>query len=332
MARGYHHVTRDKRSQIEALQARGCSIRSIAKQLGCDPSTISREIKRNSGKRGYRIEQADRKARERRLAASQEPKKMKPDLVARLKEMILAKWGPQQIVDRLKIEEVLISHETIYRMVWADKRAGGILYKYLRHHGKRYNKRSSGKAGRGCIPGRIDISERPKIVEEKSRIGDWEGDTIIGAKHQGAIVSYVDRHSKFTLLKKIERKEAALVVAATLEKMKDLPHKVETITFDNGKEFARHQEISIALTACCYFAQPYHSWERGLNEHTNGLVRQFIPKWANIHEVPDEFIEQVQNSLNHRPRKILEGKTPYEVFFGKENFSTPAMCFQGLHW
>ena len=220
MARGYHHVTRDKRSQIEALKARGCSIRSIAKQLGCHPSTISREIKRNSGKRGYRIE----------------------------------------IVDRLKIEEVLISHETIYRMVWADKRAGGILYKYLRHHGKRYNKRSSGKAGRGCIPGRIDISERPKIVEEKSRIGDWEGDTIIGAKHQGAIVSYVDRHSKFTLLKKIERKEAALVVAATLEKMKDLPHKVETITFDNGKEFARHQEISIALTACCYFAQPYHSY------------------------------------------------------------------------
>lgn len=332
MARGYHHVTRDQRCQICALRARGCSIRSIAKQLVCHPSTISREIRRNKGKRGYRIEQADRKARERRSRASQGVKKMKPDLVARLKEMIQAKWGPEQIVDRLKIEGILISHETIYKMIWADKQGGGILYKYLRHHGKRYNKRSSGKAGRGCIPGRIDISERPRIVEGKARIGDWEGDTIIGAKHQGTIVSYVDRHSKFTLLKKIERKEAALVVAATLEKMKDLPHKVETITFDNGKEFARHQEISIALTACCYFAQPYHSWERGLNEHTNGLVRQFIPKRANINEVPDEFIEQVQNSLNHRPRKILGGKTPYEVFFGKENVSTPSMCFQGLPW
>lgn len=246
--------------------------------------------------------------------------------------MIQAKWGPEQIVDRLKIEGILMSHETIYKMIWADKHGGGILYKHLRHHGKRYNKRSSGKAGRGCISGRIDISERLRIVEGKARIGDWEGDTIIGAKHQGTIVSYVDRHSKFTLLKKIEHKEAALVVAATLEKMKDLPHKVETITFDNAKEFARHQEISIALTACCYFAQSYHSWERGLNEHTNGLVRQFIPKRANIHEVPDEFIEQVQNSLNHRPRKILAGKTPYEVFFGKENVSTLSMCFQDLHW
>ena len=332
MARGYHHVTRDQRCQICALRARGCSIRSIAKQIVLHPSTISREIRRNKGKRGYRIEQADRKARERRSRASQAAKKMKSDLIKQIKEEIQAKWSPEQIGIRLKEKGIFISHETIYKMIWADKQGGGILYKHLRHHGKRYNKRSSGKAGRGCIPGRIDISERPKIVEEKSRIGDWEGDTIIGAKHQGTIVSYVDRHSKFTLLKKIGRKEAALVVAATLEKMKDLPHKVETITFDNGKEFARHQEISIALTACCYFAQPYHSWERGLNEHTNGLVRQFIPKWANIHEVPDEFIEQVQNSLNHRPRKILGGKTPYEVFFGKENVSTPSMCFQGLHW
>ena len=332
MARGYHHVTRDKRSQIEVLKVRGCSIRSMAKQLGHHPSTISREIKRNRGKRGYHLNQADRKARERRSRASQAPSKITAALVAKIQEAIGAKWSPEQIGIRLKEKGIFISHETIYKMIWADKRAGGILYKHLRHHGKRYNKRSSGKAGRGCIPGRIDISERPKIVEEKSRIGDWEGDTIIGAKHQGAIVSYVDRHSKFTLLKKIERKEAALVLAATLEKMKGLPHKVETITFDNGKEFARHQEISIALTACCYFAQPYHSWERGLNEHTNGLVRQFIPKWANIHEIPDDFIEQVQNSLNHRPRKILGGKTPYEVFFGKENFSTQAMCFQGLHW
>jgi len=169
-------------------------------------------------------------------------------LVAKIQEAIGAKWSPEQIGIRLKEKGIFISHETIYKMIWADKRAGGILYKYLRHHGKRYNKRSSGKAGRGCIPGRIDISERPKIVEEKSRIGDWEGDTIIGAKHQGAIVSYVDRHSKFTLLKKIDRKEVALVLAATLEKTKGLPHKVETINFDNGKEFARHQEISIALT------------------------------------------------------------------------------------
>lgn len=331
MARGYHHVTRDQRCQIYAWKASGWSMRQMAKQLGCDPSTISREIKRNSGQRGYLLNQADRKARERRSRISQEPKKMKADLVVRIREMILAKFSPQQIVDRLKLEGIFISHETIYRMIWADKKAGGTLYKHLRHHGKRYNKRGSGKAGRGCIPGRVDISERPQNVETKSRIGDWEGDTIIGGNHQGSIVTYVDRHSKFTLLKKLERKEAALVVAATIAKMQGIPHKVQTITFDNGKEFARPQEISIALNACCYFAKPYHSWERGLNEHTNGLVRQFIPKKANIHEISDEFIEQVENSLNHRPRKILGGKTPYEVFFGKENVSKPSMCLQGLY-
>jgi IS30 family transposase len=332
MARGYHHVTRDQRCQIYVLRASGCSLRAIAKQLDFHPSTISREIRRNKGRRGYRIDQADRKASERRLLASQAAKKMTPELLEGLKEQLRAKWSPEQIEIRLKEEKISISHETIYKMIWVDKQAGGTLYKHLRHHGKRYNKRSSLKAGRGCIPGRVDISERPQIVESKSRIGDWEGDTIIGAKHQGVIVTYVDRHSKFALFKKLRNKEASLVIAATLEKMKGLPHKVETITFDNGKEFAGHQEISIALNTCCYFAKPYHSWERGLNEHTNGLVRQFIPKCANIHEVPDEFIDQVQNSLNHRPRKILGGKTPYEVFFGKENVSKPSMCFQGLHW
>ena len=157
MARGYHHVTRDQRFQICALRARGCSIRSIAKQIALHPSTISREIKRNSGKRGYRFNQADRKARERRSGASQPAKKMKPDLMKQIKEEIQAKWSPEQIVIRLKEERISISHETIYKMIWADKQGGGILYKHLRHHGKRYNKRSSGKAGRGCIPGRIDI-------------------------------------------------------------------------------------------------------------------------------------------------------------------------------
>jgi IS30 family transposase len=202
------------------------------------------------------LKQAHRKAKARRIAASQAGKKMTAPLVAKIKEGIRAKWSPEQIVIRLKEESISISHESIYKMIWRDKQSGGDLYKHLRHRAKRYNRRSSLNAGRGFIPGRIDISERPQIVESKSRIVDWEGDTIIGAKHQGAIVSYVDRYSKFTLLKKLEYKEAALVLAATVEKMKVLPHKVETITFDNGKEFARHQEIGMTLNACVYFAKP----------------------------------------------------------------------------
>ena len=319
MARGYHHVTRDQRCQIHTLKASGWSMRRIANYIGCHVSTISREIKRNSGRRGYRINQADRKARERRSIASQAAKKMTPDLVKQIKEEIQAKWSPEQIVIRLEEKGISISHETIYKMAWANKRAGGILYKHLRHHGRRYNKRSSGKAGRGCIPGRVDILERPEIVEKKSRIGDWEGDTIIGARHQGVIVSYVDRHSKFTLLKKIDCKEAALVVAARVEKMSGLPHQVETITFDNGKEFAQHGNIAMALNTLCYFATPYHAWERGLNEHTNGLVRQYLPKSTDLSNVTDELLERIEELLNHRPRKALGYKTPFEVFFRRSS-------------
>jgi IS30 family transposase len=193
MPEGYHHVTRDIRSQIYALKATGSSLRNIAKVVNRHASTISREIKRNTGGRGYRYKQADAKAVERRSNASRTSKKVTPELITRIEENLREEWSPEQISGRLKLEGITISHEAIYQHIWKDKRSGGSLYTHLRHHGKKYNKRSSGKAGRGCIPNRLDITERPSIVEEKTRIGDWEGDTIIGVKHQGAIVSYVDR-------------------------------------------------------------------------------------------------------------------------------------------
>jgi IS30 family transposase len=260
------------------LRSTGNSLREIAKLVGKDVSTISREISRNTGSRGYRFNQADSKAIERRSEASREPKKLTSELEKSIRLGLLKEWSPEQISGRLALEREFISYETIYRYVWSDKRAGGLLYKHLRHRGKRYNKRGAGKAGRGCIPDRIDIKERPLVVEEKSRIGDWEGDTIIGSKHKGAIVSYVDRCSKYTLLKKVKRKTAEQVTQATVEKMANLPHAVLTITYDNGKEFSDHKVIAKALSTTCYFATPYHSWERGLNEHTNGLVRQYLPK------------------------------------------------------
>lgn len=318
MAKGYHHVTRDTRSQICAYKASGWSMRRMAKQLGFDISSISREIKRNSGKRGYRLNQADIRAIERRKAASTRAYKMSTALIMRIQEKIKIDWSPEQISGRFKKEGISISHESIYRMIWADKKAGGELYKHLRHHGK-YHKRSSGKAGRGCIPGRVDISERPKIVECKSRIGDWEGDTIIGARNQGTILSLVDRCSKFTQLKSLERKTSSLVFKATVEKMRLLPHPVHTMTFDNGKEFAQHGNIAMALNTLCYFATPYHAWERGLNEHTNGLVRQYLPKSTDLSNITDELLERIEELLNHRPRKALGYKTPFEVFFRRSS-------------
>lgn len=210
-------------------------------------------------------------------------------------------------------------------MIRKDKEAGGELYKHLRHRGKHYKKRLNGKkAGRGCIPGRIDISERPEIVEKKIRIGDWESDTIIGAKNQGVILSSVDRHSKFVLLRKLRRKHAVGVLEAFDTMMKGL--LVHTITFDNGKEFAGHEKIASMLSASCYFARRYHSWERGLNEHTNGLVRQYLPKSRNLNNVTDEELALVEERLNHRPRKVLGYKTPYEVFYQRPDPVAARIC------
>ena len=316
MPKGYHHMTQDIRSQIYALKATGTSLRKIARVVGYHVSNISREITQNTGSRGYRYKQAHAKAVERRTAASRAPTKMTPTLVTRIESHLLEDWSPDQISGRLETEGIKISLESIYQHIRKDRYAGGDLYKHLRHQGKKYNKRGSSKtAGRGLIPNRVDIDERPKIVEEKSRIGDWEGDTIIGAQHQGAIVSYVDRHSKFTVLKLVDRKTADLVTQATLEKLSGV--LVHTITYDNGKEFADHASISQALGASCYFAKPYHSWERGLNEHTNGLVRQYLPKGTSFREVSDETVQAIADKLNHRPRKSLGYQTPMEVFMAR---------------
>ena len=320
MPKGYHHMTQEIRSQIYALKSTGIALRKIGRIVGYDASAISREIKRNTGGIGYRYKQADAMAKERRTKASRTPKKLTPELVSIIEDRLQEDWSPDQIAGRLKEQgRTSISHELIYQHIWKDKRTGGTLYKHLRHHGKKYNKRSSGKAGRGCIPNRVDIDERPAIVEVKSRIGDWEGDTIIGAKHQGAIVSYVDRCSKFTVLKKIDRKTADLVAMATIEQFRQKSLPVRTITYDNGKEFSDHGEISKALNINCYFAKPYHSWERGLNEHTNGLVRQYLPKSTDFTQVSDQTVQGIAERLNHRPRKSLHYKTPMEVMLIKRN-------------
>jgi IS30 family transposase len=325
MAKGYYHVTQNIRSQIYAFIASGWSLRKTAIHLGYNVSSISREIKRNRGGRGYRPLQANRRATERRRAASTRSKRLTVLVVAHIKEKIKLKWSPKQIAGFFKIKGEPISKQSIYKIVWDDKKKGGLLYLNLRHRGKRYNKKSSKNAGRGCIPGRIDILERPKIIESKSRIGDWEGDTIIGANHQGTIVSLVDRGSKFTLLQKVERKQASPVQEAIVERMRMLPYEVHSITLDNGKEFAKHIEIAAALNSTCYFATPYHAWERGLNEHTNGLVRQYFPKSTDLSKLSNEDIQQVQDALNSRPREVLGFRTPFEIFYQKGYSCMPAL-------
>lgn len=327
MPQGYTHMTQEERCQISTLKSIGFSVRGIAEQLNRSPSTILREIKMNSGQRGYRYKQAHQISCQRRHDANSGPSKMTSSMVKQINLCISLDWSPEQIAGRLSAEGRPISHETIYKHIWADKRAGGRLFQHLRHRAKPYKKRSTQYAGRGYIPNRQDISERPAVVETKSRIGDWEGDTIISAQYRGAIVSYVDRHSKFTILTKVERKTAKLVTDATIQKLRALPHPVHTITYDNGKEFSSHEKIAKELKAQCFFATPYHSWERGLNEHTNGLVRQYLPKNTVFSTIDDAVIDLIQDRLNHRPRKSLNYRTPFEVFFSN-SFKSPGVALQ----
>ena len=243
---------------------------------------------------------------------------MLPEVIAKIEEKLLEKWSPEQIAGVLKDNNIMISYESIYKHIWANKKNGGALYTNLRHRGKKYNRKGAKTAGRGCIPNRVDITERPKIVDKKIRHGDWEGDTIIGALQQGVILSLVDRASKYTLLAKMDGKFADQVPGLIKACLKRLPKKIthHTVTFDNGKEFSRHKEITRQTKMRCYFATPYHSWERGLNEHTNGLVRQYCPKGSNLNDYSIEDLLFMENELNNRPRKVLQYCTHREAFLG----------------
>lgn len=310
------HLTQYERCQIYALLKSEKSKRFIAKQLNVSPSTISREVKRNQGQRGYRYQQADEKSVQRRRKASTTKQKLIPEIIMKIKHNLnTMQASPVQISGYLlKNDGIKISHESIYRLIWEDKKQGGILYTHLRHKAKKYNKRGSKKAGRGLIPNRIDIDQRPIIVDQKIRIGDFELDTIVGANHKGAIVSIVDRHSKYAMLEHVQQATKEAVREAIIKRLKPYKSWLHTLTSDNGKEFADHQKITEELGGLFFFAKPYHSWERGLNEHTNGLVRQYFPKGTDFTILTQEQVADVEQRLNNRPRLVLNFDTPNERF------------------
>ncbi len=303
----YTHLTREERYQIYALKRAGQTQSQIAAVLLRSESTISRELRRNSGGRGYRPKQADRKANERRaINARRIDDKTWQFAREKLSE---EQWSPQQISGHANI-----STETVYQRVYADKQNGGLLWTHLRCQKKR-KKRYGKTERRGQIPNRLFIEERPAIVEQRERIGDWEADTIIGKNHRQAIVSIVDRKSGMTLIRKVERKTAEAVGEAMIALLKPFRKKVHTITSDNGREFANHQSIAKALKAKFYFAHPYASWERGTNENTNGLIRQYFPKHRDFTTIKQKEIDIAMRKLNDRPRKRLGYLTPNQVFF-----------------
>lgn len=312
MMSNYQQLTYEQRCQIYALKKIGCSQRFIAATVEVNQSTISRELARNTGQKGYRPKQAQIKCNIRAKNATQ-PTKMTSGMVRLIEAMLRQEWSPEQISGRLLEEQQLISHEIIYRHVWADKRAGGNLFESLRQQGKKYDKRRNGKSTRGQIKNRVSIDNRPSIVDEKSRIGDWEIDTMIGKGHSGALVTIVERVTKHTVSAQVNSKSAEDVTRATIALLEPYEDVVHTITADNGKEFAYHELISEALTADIYFAHPYSSWERGLNENTNGLLRQYFPKDTDFKKVSQASVDYAVERLNNRPRKDLGYKTPNEL-------------------
>jgi transposase, IS30 family len=302
----YTHLSQTERYQIYVLKKAGHTQKRIAKLLQRSESTISRELFRNAGQRGYRVQQAQRKALARRAMNAYT---IAPAIWRYAQAKLRQEWSPEQISSHVEI-----SHETIYQRVYADKHQGGVLWRQLRCQ-KQRKKRYGKTERRGIIPHRRGIETRPSSVERRQRIGDIEADTIIGKSHKSAVVSLVDRKSGYTWIKKVTRKTAQQVGHAVIQLLTPYRHRLHTITADNGREFAGHLDIAKRLNADFYFARPYASWQRGTNENTNGLIRQYFPKHRDFTTITQQEINHAMKRLNHRPRKRLGYRTPHQVFF-----------------
>jgi transposase, IS30 family len=321
--RGYTQLTQEERYQIYILKKAEYSQAEIAELLERDKSTISRELYRNRGLKGYRPQQAHHLALIRRYDKVQP--RIGDQVWEQVEALIREEWSPEQIVGRVAMEYgVSISHEWIYQYIYADQRSGGDLYRYLRCQKVR-RKRYGIYSRRGTIPNQVSIDARPAIVDARSRIGDWEGDTVIGKGHRGALVTLVERKSLYTIIRAVLRKTAKAVRNAVRQGLAPYKDRVHTITYDNGREFADHEGMAADLETCIYFAHPYASWERGLNENTNGLIRQYFPKNRDLTTVTEREVKQAMDKLNHRPRKSLGYRTPYEVFFNTRTSLTVAL-------
>jgi len=311
--RHYTQLTEHQRYQIQALMKAEQPQTAIADIIGVHKATISREVRRNRGLRGYRPRQAQQLAQARR-EHSQQPR-IADSTWFLVERWLRDEWSPEQISDALRYRYgIRLSHEWIYQYVLHDKASGGDLYQHLRCQ-KRRRKRYGAYSRRGRLVNTVSIDERPAIVERKARIGDWEVDTVIGRGHQQALVTLTERRSMYTLIAHVKRRTASAVRQAIVRLLRSLKRPVHTITSDNGKEFGEHEAISEALDAGFYFAHPYASWERGLNENINGLIRQYFPKKTDFSNITKRQVNRVMKKLNNRPRKTLGHRTPHEVFF-----------------
>lgn len=301
-------LNQHERYRIHALYEAGCSLRSIASQIDRAPSTVSRELRRNRKGRRYDPEHAHRVSQQRRSRASARPR-IQEDAIAQIRAHLREDWSPEQIAGATG----LASHEWIYQHVYADQRHGGQLFRALRRR-RRQRRRRGLRDGRGQLRHRRSIHERPDRVARRSRLGDWEIDTMHAARGKAGVVTMTERKTRLHLLAKSPDCTARNVLRAILQRLGGLPQVVHTLTADNGKEFAEHPLLAAALQADVYFADPYAAWQRGSNENANGLTRQYLPRCMDFAALTDTQLRRIEQRLNHRPRKILGFKSPIDVF------------------
>ncbi len=317
----YQHLSQEERYCIAALLRTHCSLSEIGRRIGRDKSTISRELALNrcTHDHAYRAEVAHRYAtargkRERRGTH------FSLDQWAFVLRLLKYKLSPEQISNTIKTYcDFTISHETIYKYILYDKKHGGSLYQHLRIMPKRRRKRYNSYDSRGVLPGKRPISERPHQVESRLEIGHWEADTVIGSDRHHCIVTLVERATGFVIIKKVSARTAFEVTKACIQAIAEHRQRFLTITFDNGTEFHSYKEIESRFPVTCYFATPYHSWERGTNENTNGLIRQYIPKHACMKRITQAQCDRIAYALNTRPRKRYGFKTPEQLYYGRDS-------------
>jgi|SRR6188474_310828 len=313
----YTQITAAERYTIARLCQHGCPTAVIARLLGRHRSTIYREVRRNATHHdgGYRSELADSYARTRR-SRSRRNQRFSPADWGQVHGQLRELWSPEQIAGRFRYEHRLrISHETIYRHIWADKRAGGSLHSYLRGHPKQCRKRYGHYDSRGRLAGKRPITTRPAIVETRDRIGDWEADTILGADpSRHCVLSLVERKTGYLVLGKLPARTVAAVNHRAIRLLRQQRHPVHTLTCDNGTEFHGYVKLEAATDIRCYFATPHQAWERGTNENTNGLVRQYLPKRTSLAHLTQRDCTAIARALNQRPRKRLGYRTPEECY------------------
>jgi len=315
---GYTHLTNEERYQLFILEKAGHPLDFIAVQLGRHRSTIYRELHRNivfdPRIVGYSPSRAHDLARSRVTIRSY-AKRISRQTWEAVEQELRVRHSPEQISAVLASGSgVQVSHESIYRHVWKDKKAGGDLWRCLRgrlRRGRRYRVNRQ----RGQIVGRVGIEHRSAIANKRGRRGDFEIDTVFGAGRKAALVTIVDRRSRFLIVEKVATKHAEVVADSLIDGLRRTGRRVHSITSDNGKEFSQHQRVSKALDAKFFFARPYASWERCTNENTNGPLRQYFPKNLDFRTITQEDLDFVADEMNHRPRKILGFRTPHAVFF-----------------